>query len=83
MDKPSATATAFKYTPDNRPYGVLTLDGKSLEIHPDLFEALDAMIGNCFKADGQVIIHIAGGRIVDVKLNNTPVRILRHYAERT
>jgi hypothetical protein len=38
------------------------------------------MIGNGFKADGQILTQIAGGRVVDVKLNNTSARILRHYA---
>ncbi len=73
----------MKDTPDGRRYATLTLAGKIIEIHPDLFEALDAMIGNGFKSDGQIMVHIAGGRVSDVKLNNCPARILRYYAERT
>lgn len=73
----------MKETPDGRPYAELTLGSKAIDIHPDVFEALDAMVGNGFKADGQIMIHVAQGRISDVKLNNCPARILRYYAERT
>lgn len=74
--------TILKTTPDGRDYATMTLGKKTLLIHPDAFEALDAMIGNGFRSDGQINLHIAGGRITDVKLNNCPARILRYYAER-
>ena len=70
-----------KTTPDGREYATLTLGGKSLEVHPELFNALYKMMGNGLKADGQVIIRIAGGRYVDAMLNNTSVRILADHSE--
>ncbi len=73
----------MKQTSDGRSYFLLMSqeDASALEVHPDVFDALYAMIGNGTRADGQVNIQVAGGQIVDVKVNAS-VRVLRHTGVR-
>lgn len=55
--------------------------GREIEVHPDIFDALDAMVGNGFKSDGQVLIRIAGGNVVQVDMT-APARVLRYFSGR-
>ena len=70
-----------KTTPDGREYAKMTLAGKTIDIHPELFNALYKLMGNGLRADGQILVRIVGGRYMDAMLNNTSVRILGDHSE--
>lgn len=69
----------MRTTPDERPYALLMdrSNGGEIEVHPDLYDALKVMVGNGFRCDGQITIHVAGGQMTDVRMN-APARVLRH-----
>ncbi len=69
----------MRTTPDERPYALLMsrADGAEIEVHPDLFDALKVMVGNGYRCDGQVLIRVVGGQMMDVQVTG-PAKILRH-----
>jgi len=69
----------MRTTADGKPYALLMdrNNGDEVEVHPRLYRSLKTMIGNGFRSDGQIIIQIAGGQIVDVRLN-VSAEVLEH-----
>jgi len=58
-------------TSDGKPYALLMSqdDATSIEVHPRLYTALVAMLGNGHREEGQIVVLIAGGEIKDVRVN--------------
>lgn len=69
----------MKTTPDGRPYATLQFGSLSVDIHPKLWIALKATIGNGGKFDGQIVIRVSAGKFVDAKMNGVDPDMLDGY----
>jgi hypothetical protein len=70
----------MRRTESGRPYLLLSnqLTGTAQEVHPEIGDALE-LLTNGRKADGRIILHVAGGQIVNVTIEG-PVRSLKPKA---
>lgn len=64
---------------DGREYAVMTHAGRRLEVHPDVWDALNFMLTDPNKS-AKIEIGVMSGNVANVHINGLAAKSLRHEA---